>query len=245
MDLKNSKAYNFLKDTDISYFKKRKKEVIAPAPAFKSYQGLKNIPLIKDFQKLQKLEKTKSFLEILLKRRSRRSYNKRGLALEEISYLIFATQGVTLKRGDILFRTAPSAGALYPVETYLVVNYSKDLKPGLYHLDLKSWSLCFLKEGLFNREIAELCLGQEFFSSASVVFIWSAVLRRTLSVYGSRGLRYIFMDVAHICENLLLAVESIGLKACPVGAFLDEELTQFLGLDPEEEPVIYLASVGT
>jgi len=144
MDLKNSKAYIFLKETDISYFKRRKKEIITPAPPFKSYQGLKNIPLIKDFQRLEALEKTESLLEVLLKRRSRRSYNKRELSLEEISYLVFATQGVTLKRGEILFRTAPSAGALYPVETYLIVNYSKDLEPGLYHLDLRSWHLIYL-----------------------------------------------------------------------------------------------------
>ncbi len=244
MDLKSSKAYIFLKDTDLSYFKKRKKEIIAPAPRFKSYQGLKDVPLIKDLYKLKALEKMKSFLEVLLNRRSRRSYNKRRLSLEEVSYLIFASQGVTLKRGELLFRTAPSAGALYPVETYLVVNSAEDLEPGLYHLDLKSWTLCLLKEGLFNREVAELCLGQSFIASASIIFVWSAVLRRSLSVYGSRGLRYVFMDVAHICENLLLAAEAIGLKACPVGAFLDEELTRFLGLDPDEEPVIYLTPVG-
>jgi SagB-type dehydrogenase family enzyme len=91
--------------------------------------------------------------------------------------------------------------------------------------------------------LSDLALGQAFLASASIVFIWSAVLARTISKYGSRGLRYIFMDVAHICQNVLLASEALGLKACPVGAFLDEEVNKFLELE-EGESVIYMATVG-
>ncbi|HFB83733.1 MAG TPA: SagB/ThcOx family dehydrogenase, partial [Thermodesulfatator sp.] len=79
---------------------------------------------------------------------------------------------------------------------------------------------------------------------APVVFIWSAIARRTMSKYGSRGIRYIFMDVAHICQNLLLAAQALGLGACPVGAFFDDEVNQLLGLDGLEETVVYMAPVG-
>ena len=155
----------------------------------------------------------------------------------------YSVLGVTGIAGPYFLRTAPSAGALYPIETYLAVNYSSEIEAGIYHLEIKDFSLALLKSGYMGKVLSELALGQAFLASASVVFIWSAVLRRTISKYGSRGLRYIFMDAAHICQNVLLASEAIGLKACPVGAFLDKELNKFLELE-EGESVIYMAALG-
>ncbi len=82
---------------------------------------------------------------------------------------------------------------------------------------------------------------QRFMARGAVIFIWSAVMRRNMAKYGHRGSRYILLDAGHICQNLLLAAEAIGRKACPVGAFFDDELNQLLGLDDEEETVLYLA----
>jgi SagB-type dehydrogenase family enzyme len=239
MGLKQSEAYKFLKFTEISLRNLGRREThVEPAPPFKEYSGVPKIKLsIKGFPK------TSNFFELLARRRSQREYTRRNITIEELSLLCFSVQGITGKLGGYLLRTAPSAGALYPIETYVAVNFSKEIPLGIYHLEVRDFALALLKEGYYGELLKELALGQSFFATASVVFIWSAVFGRTLSKYGSRGLRYIFMDVAHICQNLLLTCEALGLKACPVGAFFDEEFNRFLELD-EGESVIYLATVG-
>jgi SagB-type dehydrogenase family enzyme len=141
-------------------------------------------------------------------------------------------------------RTAPSAGALYPIETYLAVDAVDGLKPGLYHLNVFGFHLERLNGQTRARDIARAALDQSFIADASVVFIWSAILRRTMSKYGHRGIRYIFMDAGHICQNLLLAAQAMDLSACPVAALYENELNSLLGLDGEEETVIYIAPVG-
>jgi SagB-type dehydrogenase family enzyme len=238
--LKKTEAYKFLKQTSFSLKNLQLRQYrVEPAPPFKEYPLQPKIRL-----SVGKIEEFSDLFNVLLKRRSSREYTKYPISLREVALLCWATQGITGKAGPYLLRTAPSAGALYPIETYLAVNFSSDLPPGIYHLEVKDFTLALLKEGYVGDILSELALGQTFFSTASVVFIWSAVFRRTISKYGDRGLRYIFMDVAHICENLLLACEALGLKACPVGAFFDEELNEFLQLDGEEESVIYTATVG-
>ncbi len=240
MELNKTIAYKFLKTTTLSYEKLGLRPFfISPAPPFKEYPDSPKIKLIID-----EFPQTLNFFEILKNRRSERKYRKKEISLKEISLLCFAIQGITGKISFYLLRTAPSAGALYPVETYLAVNFAKDIQPGIYHLEIKDFSLALLREGYWGNLLSDLALGQKFFATASLVFIWSAVFRRTLSKYGERGLRYVFIDVGHICQNLLLAAEALNLKACPVGAFFDEELNKFLGLNSEEESVIYMATVG-
>ncbi len=240
MSIEKTLSFKFLKETNLSLNKLGKREFYIEASApFKSYPFAEKIPL-----NFKSFPETPNFFEILTKRRSERKYKRTPLTFEELSLLCFAIQGVTGKVGSYCLRTAPSAGALYPIETYLAVNYSEDLPPGLYHLEVRSFTLERLAFGNFGKILRDLALGQTFLETASCVFIWSAFLRRTLSKYGERGLRYIFMDVAHICQNLLLAATALNLKACPVGAFLDEDLNEFLGLDGLEETVIYLASIG-
>jgi len=209
-----------------------------PAPPFKEYPNTEAFML--------PLEESwfDEFFKVIAKRRSQREYSGYPITLKEISLLCFAAQGITGKLNSYLLRTAPSAGALYPIETYLAVNYSREIPQGLYHLNVRDFSLELIKEGYFGGVLTELALFQEFFSSASVIFLWSAVIYRTLSKYGDRGIRYIFMDVAHICQNMLLAAQALELKACPVGAFFDVEIAELLGLDPEEEPIVYAATVG-
>ncbi len=216
----------------------REREAISPAPWFKTSPEAQRIKLPKpSFGK-------QIFWDVLVKRRSKRSYRKDALPLEYLSLLLFAAQGVTDSIGRYLLRTAPSAGALYPIETYLCVNQVSGLSQGLYHFEVQSFSLEVLATGEFGRTLAEASLGQSMCAKAQVVFVWSAIPRRTMNKYGSRGMRYIFMDVAHICQNVLLAATALGLGACPIGAFFDDEVNQLFGLDGEEETVIYLASVG-
>ena len=239
MGLKKTQAYQFLKFTNLSLENLGFREASIPSVSpFKEYPNTTKIKL-----SIDKFPSTPNFFEILSKRRSKRGYNKYPLSLKEISLLCYSAQGVTRIVDSYLLRTAPSAGALYPIETYIAINFSSEISPGVYHLEVKNFSLELLKEGYVGKILSELALGQIFFASASLVFIWSAVLSRTISKYGSRGLRYIFMDVAHICQNVLLASSALGLKACPVGAFFDEKLNKFLELD-EEESVIYMATVG-
>ncbi len=240
MSLERTLSYQFIQKTKLSFTTLGVREIyLESAPPYKSYPQVEKIEL-----KLRDIPEKGNFFQILSKRRSNRKYRKMPLSLEEISLLCFAAQGITAQAGFYLLRTAPSAGALYPVETYLAVNYSEEIPSGIYHLEVRSFVLEKLMEGNFGKILRDLALGQAFFEAASCVFIWSAVLRRTLSKYGERGLRYIFMDVAHICQNVLLAAEALHLKACPVGAFLDEEINEFLGLDGKEETVIYMATIG-
>lgn len=184
------------------------------------------------------------FWQALHTRRSRRKYAEESISMQELAMLLWSTQGVTAQAGAHLLRTTPSAGALYPLETYVAVERVDALEPGLFHLDVRNFQLARLASGNFGWEVAEAALGQSFITSAAVVFIWSAVLRRTLSRYGERGMRYICMDAGHVCQNLMLAAEVLRLATCPVAAFFDDELNGLLGLDGQEESVLYLAPVG-
>jgi SagB-type dehydrogenase family enzyme len=182
--------------------------------------------------------------QALVSRRSRRKFTKEAISLEELTILLWAAQGVTAQSGAHLLRTAPSAGALYPLEVYLAVERVEGVAPGLYHFDVRDFQLARLADGHFGPQVAEAALGQGFVGQSAVVFIWSAVLRRTTGRYGARGMRYIWMDAGHACQNLLLAAESLQLGACPVAAFIDDELNGLLKLDGQEESALYLAPVG-
>lgn len=217
-----------------------KRPEIDPGDTFKTYPDAETVPLPNDWTL-----KEARITPLLQQRRSRRQFGEKSIALTDLAFMLWATQGVTAKAGKHLLRTSPSAGALYPIETYVVVNDVDDIAPGLYHFNVEKFSLELLQFGNFGEEIAIASLNQQFLSQAGVVFLWSSVFRRNATKYGERGLRYTFMDAAHICQNLLLAAEATGSNACPVAAFFDEELNDLLELDGEEESVIYLAGVGT
>jgi SagB-type dehydrogenase family enzyme len=188
--------------------------------------------------------KTLSFDETLRKRRSIRGFSDELVSLEQLGYLLWSSTGIQRVEGGYAFRNAPSAGALYPIETYLFARNVEGLAQGLYHYDIKSHLLEALYVGDFSISLARACLGQQMLASAQVVFIWSGVFARSKWKYKQRGYRYVYLDCGHIAQNLALSATALGLGSCQVGAFYDDEINSILGLDGKEESVIYLSAVG-
>jgi SagB-type dehydrogenase family enzyme len=175
-------------------------------------------------------------------RRSRREYAPGPLSLEVLSRLLHAAQGITdPARG---FRAAPSAGALYPIETYAVVHDVAGLEPGLYHYAVADHALEQLRIADLRAEVVVAGVGQAFLGTAQVCFILSAIFQRTRWKYRERAYRYVLLEAGHVGQNLYLAATSMGLGACAVGAFLDDRLNGMLGVDGREEAVVYLIAVG-
>jgi SagB-type dehydrogenase family enzyme len=192
-----------------------------------------------------RLESDANLWKLLRQRRSRRTYvTDRSLPKGLLSSLLWATQGLTSRYGDMYFRTAPSAGGLYPVETYVLVRAVEELEPGIYHFRPHRFDLECLKTGNFARAMARVALGQEMVADAQVTFIWSAVLARGKWKYRERAYRYIYVDAGHIGQNLYLAAEALDLGACTIGAFLDDDANRIIGLDGREETTIYMGCVG-
>ena len=180
--------------------------------------------------------------DAIQRRRSIRSYSKKPLALAHLVQLLWATQGITSPSQG--YRSAPSAGALYPSETYLVVNQIEGLEAGLYHYEPANAALRLLGKGNLGSQLARAALGQPMMEEAGVVFAWTAVIARNARKYAERAYRYIYLDTGHIAQNLYLAATALGLGCCAAAAFFDDEINNLLDVDGQEETVIYLASVG-
>jgi len=185
-----------------------------------------------------------SLWEAITQRRSIREFSDQPITFSELSQLIWATQGITLKAWGSELRASPSAGALYPIETYLAVNQVKEIPPGVYHYDVKEAQIILLKEGHFGPEICQAGLGQEMLEEAACVFVWTAMVQRSKWKYRERAYRYIYMDVGHIGQTLYLAATALNLGCCTVGAFFDEEVDRAIGVDGRNEISVYLGVVG-
>jgi SagB-type dehydrogenase family enzyme len=186
----------------------------------------------------------KSLWETIAQRRSVREFSNQSVSFFEISQLIWATQGITLKARGFDFRASPSAGALYPIETYLVANRVEEIPPGLYHYDVREVQLVLLREGHFGQELSQAGLGQEMLEEGACVFVWTAIVGRSKWKYRERAYRYIYMDVGHIGHALYLAAAALDLGCCTVGAFFDEEVDHLVGVDGKQEISVYLGAVG-
>lgn len=183
-----------------------------------------------------------SLEEAIQTRRSIRDYASQPLALEELSRLLHAAQGLTDPRQG--FRAAPSAGALYPIETYVVVHNVAGLEPGLYHYAVAGHALERLRAENLRGAITLAGIGQEMLGQAGVCFVLSAIFQRLRWKYHERTYRYALLEAGHVGQNLYLAATSMGLGACAVGAFLDDELNRLLDIDGQEEAALYIISVG-
>jgi SagB-type dehydrogenase family enzyme len=179
-------------------------------------------------------------------RESVRRYAETPLSLAELSYLLWCTQGVKGVQGSYAtFRNVPSAGARHALECYLLLNRVEGLQPGLYRfLALEHVLVAVDLEPGIADAVARACLDQQMVVRCAATFIWVAVAERMTWRYGQRGYRYMHLDAGHVCQNLYLAAESIDGGVCAIAAFSDEDMSRLLGLDGEEQFVIYLATMG-
>jgi SagB-type dehydrogenase family enzyme len=225
-------------DTD-----QRKK--VPPPPLQKSYPAdAKLIDLVaaKDFT-----VGNMPLIEAVNRRQSRRRYTAAALTLEELSFLLWAAQGVQeiAKKGDATRRTVPSAGSRHPFELYLVVNRVNGLAPGLYRYLPLDHKLCFLRtDPQLSKKAARACRKQAFVGKGAVVFVWTTLPYRAEWRYSIVAHKMIALDAGHSCQNLYLAGEAIDTGICAIGAYNQEELDALLKVDGTEEFAIYAAVAG-
>jgi SagB-type dehydrogenase family enzyme len=189
-------------------------------------------------------EPSLDLIEILKTRASLRHYSSKSLQLDQLAFLLWASTGIRQSQRAREFRVAPSAGALYPIETYILVNKVEGLAEGIYHYNIASHTLEQMALGNFAEDLANAALEQKMCIDAPVVFIWTAIFERSRWKYKQRAYRYIYLDAGHIAQNLALSATSIGLGSCQIGAIFDDEINKLLGIDGTEESAIYLSVVG-
>jgi len=177
-----------------------------------------------------------SIEETLRQRRSVRDYKRGPLSLDQVSQLLWAASGKNLNR-----RTAPSAGATYPLEIYLVVGEVEGLEPGVYHYSPSRNNLAIIGEKDARNGLSRAALEQEMIEEAPVSIIVAADYSRTTGRYGQRGIRYVHMEVGHVGQNVSLQAIALRLGAVMIGAFEDQKVKEVLGI--EEDP-LYIIPIG-
>ena len=189
-----------------------------------------------------------SLISVLRKRRSRRKFDDSALTVEELSFLLWAVQGVHRVSGKkpVTYRTVPAGGGIHPFETYLVVNRVENLEPALYRYLAVEHKL--LQVGPIGPEWLErlvfACRGQEFVRKGAVVFIWTAIPYRTEWRYANEAHKDIALESGHVCQNLYLASEAIGAGTCALTGYAQSAIDSLLGVDGQDEFTIYIAPVG-
>lgn len=198
-----------------------------------------NLKLIKLPEVIQKGEI--SVEEALTRRRSVRAFKDLPLPLEQVSQLLWAAQGIT--EPSLNFRTAPSAGALYPLEVYLLSGNIIGLPAGLYRYIPEQHVLILVSKGDKRQELFQASLRQSSIRNAPGVLIFTAVMERTTRRYGERGIRYVHMEAGHASQNVYLQAAALGLGTVAIGAFDDREVKATLNF-PEQEQPLYIMPLG-
>ncbi|HUW39879.1 MAG TPA: SagB/ThcOx family dehydrogenase [Rectinemataceae bacterium] len=183
-----------------------------------------------------------SLFSLLSGRKSRRKYSPDGISLKELSFLLWAAQGVKDAKPKYSFRTVPSAGARHPLDLYLYIARVGDLTAGLYRYLPLEHELALVREES-DPAALDAALNRQYWNAA-LVFIWAAVPYRTEWRYSVASHKLIALDAGHSCQNLYLACESLGLGTCAIGAYSQDKLDRYLGLDGEERFALYAAPVG-
>jgi len=244
----NKQGREFLKDTarkqvDFAHTDQARGESV-PALEKPFDEGAKRIALVKsrDFKNIEAVE-----LRVAInRRRSRRNFSNKPLSLEELSFLLWATQGVQRVFGRAsTFRTVPSAGARHTFETYLCAANVDGLDKGIYrYLPLEHELLLVKPNDNVAGEVTRAALNQDFTLHAAVTFVWASVPYRMEWRYGAAAHKSIAIDAGHVCQNLYLACEAVGAGCCAIAAYNQGALDALLGIDGEDEFVVYLAAVG-
>jgi SagB-type dehydrogenase family enzyme len=238
----------FLKDTirqTVDFSKTDQSKGVPPPPLEKPFDSnatridLVSTEVWKDIGRVD-------LLSAIENRRSCRRFREEPLTLEELSFLLWATQGIQKQTGEgTAFRTVPSAGCRHALETYLCVLDVEGLEPGFYrYLPVEHQLLFEFQEKKASRKISRASFGQIFVGKGAVTFIWTAIPYRMEWRYSIAAHKVIALDAGHVCQNLYLACEAIGAGTCAIAAYNQELMDQLLRLDGKDEFVIYLAPVG-
>ena len=182
-----------------------------------------------------------SLEQTLKRRRSVRDFTAEPLELSEVGQLLWSAQGISCPEREK--RTAPSAGATYPLETYLLAHRVKGLEAGVYRYNPKEHILERVLTDPTEQKLSKAALGQEFIDRAPINFVFTAIYDRTTDRYGQRGERYVHMEAGHATQNAYLQGVSLGLGSVVVGAFDERTVTEILNI-PEEEVPVYIMPIG-
>jgi SagB-type dehydrogenase family enzyme len=177
-------------------------------------------------------------------RRSTRDYVPTPMTSAELSRLLFLTSGIAADKYGNARRTAPSSGALYPIEVYAVVHRVDGIDPGVYHYAYREHALERIRQGDFRAKVVEQAIAQEFLGECGVVLFLTMIMQRMRPKYQDRSYRYGLLEAGHLGENAYLAATSMGLGACGVGAFMDDAINEMLGVDGVEEAAVYMLAAG-
>lgn len=243
------KAYReFLKDSirlSVDFSQTDQSRGVPPPPIEKPFApNAKRIDLVRPgaWEAIGRVDVAQAIGE----RQSHRRFRDEPLTLEEVGFLLWATQGIRkVMNPAVALRTVPSAGARHALETYLCALNVEGLEAGIYrYLPLEHQLLAeFTVDGL-SEKIVAATLGQRFIGRAPVTFVWTAIPYRMEWRYGLAAHKVILLDAGHVCQNLYLACAAIGAGTCAVAAYHQERMDALVGVDGEEEFVIYLAPVG-
>lgn len=185
------------------------------------------------------------FENVLKSRHSTREFSTNEISLLELSSLLLHSAGLkNPKARDTGNRSYPSAGARYPNEVYPVIFNVEKTKMGIYHYHLRSHSLEYMWDYPNFKKVVLSNFNQEWINQASALLLITAVFGRTTMKYRDRGYRHILMDTGHLCQNIYLICEALGLGCCSIGGFLDDKLNKLLDLDGQEESVVIVVAVG-
>lgn len=188
-----------------------------------------------------KMKGKMSVEEAIKERRSERTFTDTPLTLKQLSQILWASQGIT--EGEK--RAAPSAGATYPIDLYIVVGEGgvEGIGAGLYHYIPREHRIERILEGDLRSRLAKASLFQMFIADAPISIVITGDYERTTARYGERGTRYVHMEAGHVSQNIYLQVEALGLGTVAVGAFHDDRVSEALNLPEKHEP-LYLMPIG-
>lgn len=206
---------------------------------YKRYPGARRIALPKP-----DLDRGLPAARAIAERRSTRTYASEPMTQAELAQVLFLATGITNDPWGQARRSAPSSGALYPIETYAVVHNVEGLERGVYHYALREHALELVRAGDFRSRTVDQALGQDFLGRCGAVIFLTQILQRMRPKYQDRSYRYGLLEAGHIGENAYLAAVSMGLGACGVGAFMDDEINAMLGVDGTDEAAVYMLAVG-
>jgi SagB-type dehydrogenase family enzyme len=214
-----------------------------PVELYKAYPGARRIVLPPPPQG-DALDQGLAAVRAIAERRSTRDFAPTPMTLDELSRVLYLTAGITAGLHGNARRSAPSSGALYPIEVYPVVHRVEGVPPGVYHYAYREHALEEVRPGDHRQAVVEQGISQAFLGECGVVLFASLILQRMRPKYQDRSYRYGLLEAGHVGENAYLAATALGLGACGVGAFMDDAINEMLGIDGVEEAAVYLVAIG-